>query len=136
MPARRRMREKPFDIRERSYLFARDVIAFARARSDSCDFVMRRLLLQLVGAAGSVGANLAEAADAQSKPDFVSKNCIALKEAREAKFWLSLIRDGTPQQPTAPVTALIDEADALRRILAAIVLTSKRTPTRGERKRG
>jgi four helix bundle protein len=35
-----------------------------------------------------VGANLEEAAEAQTKRDFIAKNFIALKEAREARFWL------------------------------------------------
>jgi four helix bundle protein len=44
-----------------------------------------------VAAGGSIGANLEEAADARSKADFIAKNFIALKEAREVRFWLRLI---------------------------------------------
>jgi four helix bundle protein len=78
------MSSKPFNIRERSYLFGRDVFAFTRRNLGSGDFVVRRLAVQLIDAAGSVGANLEEAGDGQSKADFISKNCIALKEIREA----------------------------------------------------
>src|SRR2546430_3575771 len=39
----------------------------------------------------SIGANLEEAEAAQSKPDFISKCRIALKEARETLYWLRLI---------------------------------------------
>jgi len=73
---------RPFDIRDRSYLFAREVIVLCRKVSAERDFVMRRLIGQLVDSAGSVGANLEEADDGQTKPDFISKTSIALKEVR------------------------------------------------------
>ena len=127
------MSDKPYDIRERSYLFGRDVIAFTRRSLGSCDFVIRRLAIQLIDAAGSVGANLEEAADAQSKADFISKNSIALKEVREAKFWLRQIRDAEPQRLCVQTAPLITEAEELRKILTSIVLTSKRNRNdRGE----
>ena len=115
---------KPFDIRERSYLFGRDVFAFTR-NLESCDFVVRRLAVQLIDAAGSVGANLEEAADGQSKADFISKNCIALKEIREAKFWLRQLRDADPQRLSGPAAPLSAEAEELRKIVTSIVLSAK-----------
>jgi four helix bundle protein len=118
-----RMENKPYDIRERSYLFARDVVAFCRVVSRG-DRILRRLATQLVDAAGSVGANLEEAADGQSKPDFINKNCIALKECREAKYWLRLIGDSEP--PLKPeAMPLIREADELKRIVRTIVVRAK-----------
>jgi len=45
----------------------------------------------LLDAATSVGANCEEAIAAQSGADFVSKCSIALKEARESRYWLRLI---------------------------------------------
>jgi four helix bundle protein len=74
------MSEKPYDIRERTYLFARESIAFGRQAVTLRDVVLNRLVYQLVDAAGSDGANLEEGADGQSKPDFINKNYIALKE--------------------------------------------------------
>jgi four helix bundle protein len=128
------MSSKPFDIRERSYIFGRDVFAFTRRNLGSSDFVVRRLAVQLIDAAGSVGANLEEAADGQSKADFISKNCIALKEVREAKFWLRQLRDADPQRLNAPATPLISEAEELRKIVTSIVVSAKRNRSfRGER---
>jgi len=37
---------------------------------------------QLVDAGSSIGANLEESASGRSKPDFIAKQCIALKESR------------------------------------------------------
>jgi four helix bundle protein len=82
--------DRPCDIRDRAFLFACQIVAFGRIVAER-GYVMARLAAQLVAAGGSIGANLEEAADAQSKPDFIAKNFIALKEAREARFWLRLI---------------------------------------------
>ena len=97
------MTEKPYDIRERTYLFTREVVAFGRQVVTLRDFVLNRLVYQLVDAAGSVGSNLEEAGDGQTKPDFINKNCIALKEIREAKFWLRQLRDAEPKRLGPPL---------------------------------
>ena len=39
----------------------------------------------------SIGANIAESMNAQSKADFIAKLYIALKEATETKYWLELL---------------------------------------------
>ena len=126
------MDSRPFDIRDRTYLFTREVVAFCRTAAER-DAILRRLALQLVDAAGSVGANTEEADDGQSKADFISKNCIALKEAREAKFWLRQLRDAEPSL-AARATSLIDEAEQLRKILRTIIARAKEHP--GDRGRG
>ena len=45
---------------------------------------------QLLRSGTSIGANVAEAEQAQSRPDFVSKMNIALKETSETKYWIKL----------------------------------------------
>jgi len=127
------MSDKPYDIRERTYLFARESIAFGRKAVGLRDFVLNRLVYQLVDAAGSVGANLEEAEDGQSKPDFISKNCIALKEIGESKFWLRQLRDAEPKRLGGFAGPLIDEAEELRRIVTTIIMNAKEDPeSRGE----
>jgi four helix bundle protein len=46
---------------------------------------------QLLRCGTSIGANIAESEHAQSSADFVSKLYIALKEANETKYWLTLL---------------------------------------------
>ena len=46
---------------------------------------------QLLRCGTSIGANLAEAQQAQSKADFISKLSIALKETTETKYWKMLV---------------------------------------------
>ena len=79
---------------------------------------------ELLGAGTSVGANLEEATAGQSKPDFISKNCIALKEARESRYWLRLI-DATDMLPGENVKADIQEATELVAILRTIIKNAR-----------
>ena len=48
----------------------------------------RLLANQLFRSGTSVGGNIEESLSAQSDKDFISKQSIALKEARETKYWL------------------------------------------------
>jgi four helix bundle protein len=104
------------DLRERAFRFACDVVALsdatARHRNDARD-----LMRQLVRAGTSIGANLEEADAAQSKPDFVSKCSISLKEAREAHYWLRILK----ATGKAETDRLLGEANELIAILTTIV---------------
>ena len=121
--------DRPYDIRARARLFADEVYAFTErlaARSER----HHKLVDQLNDAAGSIGANLEEAQDAQSKKDFIHKNCLALKEAREARHWLRLARARErPLRQEAIV--LIEESSELVAIITAIIRKSKSNPDRG-----
>ena len=125
------MAQKPYDFRQRSFLFACDTVAFARVVADR-GYILGRLATQLVTSGASVGADLEESADGQSKPDFTSKQCIALKEAREVRFWLRLIAASEPS--LAPrAQPLITEASEFVAMLTASVKTAKSNPYRGAR---
>jgi four helix bundle protein len=75
-----------------------------------------------------VGANVEEAQAAASKADFINKNTIALKEARETHYWLRLLT-ATDSTADPEVTALSDGSLQLKRILGAIIVTAKRSQT-------
>jgi len=126
--------QKSRDLRVRSFQFAVDVVAFSRSIV-SQDHVLRRLAVQLVDAAGSIGANLEEAAAGQSKADFIARNCIALKEARESRFWLRLIAASQPtlQQSIQPLN---EEASEIVAMLIAAIKTARSTPARGAYRNG
>jgi four helix bundle protein len=78
---------------------------------------------QLLRAATSVGANLEEADAAQSRADFVSKCTIALKEGREAHFWLKLLKATGKIDET--YDAMIHECDRIVAVLTTIVKKTK-----------
>ena len=122
---------KPYDLRERSFVFACEIVAFCRLVADR-GFIMCRLAGQLVDAGGSVGANLEEAAEGQSKADFIAKNCIALKEAREARFWLRVIRASEPSLKNR-ADPLIAEASEFVAILIATIKRARSNPDRGSK---
>jgi four helix bundle protein len=126
------MSGKPYDIRDRTYLFTRDSIVLGRRAVTLRDYALNRIVYQLIDAAGSVGANVEEGRDGQSKADFIHKNSVALKEVREAKFWLRQLRDAEPQRLGTAAVPLIDEAEELRLILTTIILNAKNSDSRGE----
>jgi len=121
--------DKPYDIRERALLFADEVLAFSKlllARGP----VYQEIVDQLNDAAGSIGANLAEAKDGESKKDFIHKNSISLKEANESNYWLKRAwRAETSLRKKAE--PLIQESAELIKILTAIIVTAKSNPNRG-----
>ncbi|GAX38739.1 four helix bundle protein [Nodularia sp. NIES-3585] len=51
----------------------------------------RLLAAQLFRSGTSIGANIEESQSAESNRDFISKQSIALKEAKETKYWLKLL---------------------------------------------
>ena len=121
--------EKPYDIRQRALLFADEVLAFAkRLRAKGAQY--QELVDQLNDAAGSIGANLAEARDGQSKKDFIHKNSIALKEANESNYWLKRAWRAEKSLQCA-AEPLIQESAELIKILTAIVVKAKSNPNRG-----
>ncbi len=86
---------------------------------------MKRRKPDNLKAGTSVGANVEEAQAGQSRPDFISKNSIALKEARETHYWLRLLI-AAKILPENKLAALRDEAEELKRILGSIVVSAKR----------
>ncbi len=79
---------------------------------------------QLLRCGTSIGANVEEGTGAVSRPDFINKMQIAYKEARETHFFLRLL-DKTDKLPEGLAASLIQDVDELKRILAAILKTSK-----------
>ena len=55
---------------------------------DKKEYIMSK---QVYRAGTSIGANIAESKNAQSKADFISKLSIALKESSETEYWLELL---------------------------------------------
>ena len=82
------------------------------------------LVNQLERSATSIGANIREAKYAQSKPDFVSKLQIALKECYESEYWLELMLKAE-LLPEETAKAFLHDCGSIRRMLIASVNTIK-----------
>ena len=78
-------------IVDKSKAFALKVIALYKKLCDTNrEFVMSK---QLLKSGTSIGANIKEAQQGQSKADFYAKLYIALKEASETEYWLELLHE-------------------------------------------
>jgi len=113
-------REVPYDIRERTFQFAVQVLRAIRQLPD--DSATRVVAYQLAKSATSIGANVEEADGAESRRDFVHKMSIARKEARESRYWLRVVRAAILDNKE--FTALEQESDELVRILGAIIASA------------
>jgi len=111
--------EKPFDIRERAFQFACAAIA-AFPGDRHLDGPTWRVWSQLVSAATSVGAHLEEAEAASSRAHFVTLNRGALRELREARYWLRLVA-ATQLRHHEGVPSLERESSELIAIVTTIV---------------
>ena len=79
---------------------------------------------QLLRSATSIGANVREAVQAQSKNDFISKMNIALKEAAESEYWLELLHE-TDYLTKQEFQNIYSDCSEINKILISIVKNAK-----------
>ena len=82
------------------------------------------LVNQLERSATSIGANIREAKYAHSKPDFITKLQIALKECYETEYWLELMQKAE-LLPEEVAKTYLHDCGSIRRMLIASVNTVK-----------
>ena len=111
-------------IVEKSFRFAVSIVNLCKyLREEKREYVLSK---QLLRSGTSIGANVAEAQEAQSRADFISKINIALKEASETEYWLRLLR-ATDYLSAKEANYLIQDCSEIKRILVAITKTLKTT---------
>ena len=77
-------------LKDKSYIFAIEIVKLSQLLvKDKKEFVLSK---QLLRSGTAVGALIREAEFAQSKPDFIHKMSISLKEANETIYWLDLLK--------------------------------------------
>jgi len=78
-------------LKDKSYAFAIRVVRLSQyLQSDKREFVLSK---QVLRSGTAIGALIREAEFGQSRADFASKMSIALKEANETDYWISLLKD-------------------------------------------
>jgi four helix bundle protein len=117
-------KEKPFDIKERTFEFGVRIVRLVNTLPRTV--AGAKVGDQLVKSGTSIGANVEEADGAESKRDFVHKMSIARKEARETRYWLRIVRATELSKDTQEISYLLQESDELVRILSAIIKSAKR----------
>lgn len=113
---------KPFDLEERTRQFAQEVIDFTNIAPRTLANI--ETLKQLVRASGSVGANYIEARESLSKKDFAMRMKICRKEAKESRYWLSLIQTHNDAFEGRRI-CLTDEATELLKIFSSMIEKTK-----------
>ena len=113
---------KGFNLEERTAQLAEDIIDLVR--SIKIDPINSRIITQLVGSGGSLGANYCEATEAESKKDFIHKIGICKKETKETKHWLRLLAKSNPEKKEE-MRKLWQEAQELLLIFSKTIKTSR-----------
>jgi len=113
---------KKYDLEERTAVFAEHIIDLMKKMPNNP--INKRMIEQLVGSGGSMGANYCEANEAESKKDFIHKVGICKKETKETKHWLRLLARANPEF-AEEFRILWKECQELLLIFSAIVTKAK-----------
>jgi four helix bundle protein len=122
--------KRPRDILERTFEFAVQIVQLS-GTLDERPGAGRVMMSQIPRAGTSVPSNVEEAQAAQSKADFINKMSIALKEARETRLRLRLLTSAKII-PDAVLRPMIDEAEEIKRIIGAIIVSARRNAKSGD----
>lgn len=110
-------------LKNKSYKFAIRVVRLSQyLQTEKKEFVLSK---QVLRSGTAVGALIREAEFGQSRPDFINKMSIALKEANETDYWLSLLKD-TDYIDAKLFNSLQNDCKELIAMLVSTVKTSKK----------
>jgi len=109
-------------IKEKNFEFAVDIIkVYKYLVNEKKEFVLSK---QLLRSGTSIGANVREAVNAESKNDFTYKLSIAQKETDESLYWLELLKESHYLSPSV-FELLYKSATEMLKIIKSIILTTK-----------
>jgi len=101
--------------------FSLSIIKYTEGLQETKKFVIAN---QLLKSGTSIGANVHEAQNAESKNDFIHKFKIAAKEIEETKYWLILCRESNSYPNCDELIKQLEEID---KIITSIISTLKKT---------
>lgn len=107
---------------DKSFKFAIQSIKIYKILQNKKEFILSK---QLLRSGTSIGANIRESTNAQSKADFVHKLHISQKECAETIYWIDLLKE-TDYISFEEHSKLNDSANELMRIIRSIILTTKK----------
>lgn len=108
-------------IVQKSFQFALQIVKYVNLLENDRKYIIAK---QLLKSGTSIGANLREAQNAESKADFIHKVKIAAKEIEETEYWL-LICEHSDNYPSCK--ELIDQLFEIKKITAKIIATTKKS---------
>jgi|SRR5215203_859484 len=110
-------------LKDKSYTFAIRTVNLNRyLRDQKNEFVLSK---QILRCGTAIGALIREAEFGQSRADFRNKMYIALKEANETDYWLSLLKDTHYLGSKEYDSLSADCAELIRRLVATVKTTAK-----------
>lgn len=115
--------KKKYDLAERTAKFGEEIIEFAKSLPNTS--INRSLIVQLVRAGTSIGANYMEADAAESKRDFQHKIGLCKKESKETMHWLRMIVKANPGRKDE-CRKLWQEAHEFTLIFSSILRSKKK----------
>lgn len=116
------LQNKKYDLEERTAKFAESTIDLIKKIPN--DSINKRLIEQVIGSSGSIGANYCEANESESKKDFIHKMGISKKEIKETKHWIRLLARANDSFKD-DFRKLWKEAQELLLIFSKIISSSK-----------
>lgn len=94
---------------------------FQYLSNEKKEFVLSK---QILRSGTSIGANIEEAFQGESKSDFIHKLAISNKEAFETHYWLRLLRDSEILEKKI-ADSLLADCDELQKLLVSSIKTAK-----------
>jgi len=114
--------EKENKIQIQSKVFAIRIIrACQYLLEEKHEYVLSK---QLLRSGTSIGANVRESINAQSRLDFINKLSIALKESNETEYWLELLHE-TDYIDDNQFNSIIVDCNNITGTLVNIIKTTK-----------
>jgi four helix bundle protein len=110
------IKTKSFELAVRGVNFYKYIVA------EKKEYIMSKQFLRSIT---SVGANVREAVNAQSKPDFIHKLAIAQKECDESMYWLELLKV-TGYISENEFKSIHEQSNEVLKIIRSIIITSKK----------
>ena len=111
------------NIQDKSFQFAIRIVKLCKIlRSDRAEFVLSK---QLLRSGTSIGANIAEAQQAQSRADFLSKLNVSFKETTETIYWLRLL-EATDYLQESEYKSVVSDCIEIEKILTASIKSLKK----------
>ena len=109
-------------VQNKSFDFSVRIVKLCKyLQSEHKDYILSK---QLLRSGTSIGANISESQQAQSRPDFINKLNIALKEACETDYWLRLLHK-TDFLTDEQFLSIFSDCQELERLLTTIIKTTK-----------
>ena len=115
-------------LKDKSYNFALQIVKLCQKITyEKREFVLSK---QIIKSGTSIGANVEEANQGESKKDFIHKLGIAQKEAYETNYWLRLLTDSGYIDKILS-SSLIADCEELIKLITASIKTAKNNLNNG-----